>query len=460
MKKNIFWCLSALLLTVSVSTAPGVATPLGQADLQVADLIGATAPTTSAKRDKTYSQVANNEVGKPLTINLLLSYFPFGSGSFPELSHIGLAAVVPKPALKVAQANLGWPTISLTKVVGGLEQPTHITHAGDLSGRLFVVEQKGRVRIVSNGVLLSQPFLDITNRVSCCGEQGLLSVAFPPNYASKKYFYVNYTNKAGDTVVARYRLTSNPNIANPNSEQIVLSVKQPFPNHNGGQLAFGRDGYLYIGMGDGGSGGDPQNNAQNPASLLGKILRIDVESGVTPYAIPPTNPFIQQAGYLKEIWALGLRNPWRFSFDRLTGDLYIADVGQEVYEEVDFQPASSTGGENYGWRLMEGAHCYNSATCNQSGLVLPVTEYNHSQGCSITGGMVYRGWSYQSLRGIYFYADYCSGRIWGLRRRGQVWRNALLLNTSSFGISSFGEDQAGNLYIANLSTGDIYLIKT
>jgi glucose/arabinose dehydrogenase len=213
-------------------------------------------------------------------------------------------------------------------------------------------------------------------------------------------------------------------------------------------------------MGDGGSGGDPQNNAQNPASLLGKILRIDVESGVTPYAIPPTNPFIQQAGYLKEIWALGLRNPWRFSFDRLTGDLYIADVGQEVYEEVDFQPASSTGGENYGWRLMEGAHCYNSATCNQSGLVLPVTEYNHSQGCSITGGMVYRGWSYQSLRGIYFYADYCSGRIWGLRRRGQVWRNALLLNTSSFGISSFGEDQAGNLYIANLSTGDIYLIKT
>ncbi len=360
---------------------------------------------------------------------------------------------------KVAQANPVWPKISLTKVVGGLEQPVHITHAGDRSGRLFVVEQKGRIRIVKNGVLQSQPFLDITNRVSCCGERGLLSVAFPPNYASKKYFYVNYTNKAGNTVVARYRLSGNPNVADSNSEQAVLRVKQPFANHNGGQLAFGRDGYLYIGMGDGGGGGDPQNNAQNPASLLGKLLRIDVESGKTPYAIPPTNPFIQKAGYRKEIWALGVRNPWRFSFDRRTGDLYMGDVGQNAYEEVNVQPASSTGGENYGWKIMEGKHCFNSTTCNQTNLTLPVVEYEHSLGCSVTGGMVYRGRSYQSMQGIYFYGDFCSGRIWGLRRRGKVWQNTLLLDTA-YGISSFGEDQVGNLYVTDLYKGDIYLIKS
>jgi glucose/arabinose dehydrogenase len=390
MKKNIFCYLSTLLLSLSISTAPGVAAPLEQVNSQI------------------------------------------------------------------AQASL--PRISLTKVVGGLTQPVHITHAGDRSGRLFVVEQTGRIRIVTNGVLLNQPFLDITNRVSCCGEQGLLSVAFPPNYASKNYFYVNYTNVAGDTVVARYLITSR-NVADPNSEKILLTIKQPFANHNGGQLAFGPDGYLYIGMGDGGGVGDPQNNAQNPASLLGKILRIDVESGVTPYAIPPTNPFIRTNAYRGEIWALGLRNPWRFSFDRWTGNLYIADVGQGVYEEVNVQSASSPGGENYGWRLMEGAHCYNSNICNQTGLVLPVVEYDHSLGCSVTGGMVYRGRAYRPLWGTYFYGDFCSGRIWGLRRLGQGWQSDLLI-TTPYRISTFGEDQAGNLYIADITNGNIFLITT
>lgn len=321
---------------------------------------------------------------------------------------------------------------------------------------------EGAFALSENGVLLARPFLDITNRVSCCGERGLLSVAFPPNYATKNYFYVNYTNVAGNTVVARYRLTNNPNIADPNSEQIILTVQQPYANHNGGQLAFGRDGYLYIGMGDGGSAGDPQNNAQNPASLLGKILRIDVESGGTPtafYTIPPTNPFIQTPGYRPEIWAIGLRNPWRFSFDRRTGDLYIADVGQTAYEEVNVQLASSLGGENYGWKIMEGARCYNSNTCNPTGLVLPVAEYDHSQGCSITGGRVYRGWRYRAMWGTYFYADYCTGRIWGLKPTPTGWRSVLLLD-SPYNISSFGEDQAGNLYITDIVNGDIYLIKT
>jgi glucose/arabinose dehydrogenase len=239
----------------------------------------------------------------------------------------------------------------------------------------------------------------------------------------------------------------------------VLKVDQPFANHNGGQLAFGRDGYLYIGMGDGGSGGDPQNNGQKPSTLLGKMLRIDVESGQVPYAIPPSNPFRQKAGYRPEIWALGLRNPWRFSFDRETGDLYIGDVGQNAYEEVDFQPSSSKGGQNYGWKIMEGTQCFESNTCDKKGLTLPVVEYEHSQGCSVTGGVVYRGQNYPGMRGIYFYGDYCSGRVWGLKRSGTTWQNTLLSKTS-YSISSFGEDQAGNVYMTDYGSGDIYLIKS
>jgi glucose/arabinose dehydrogenase len=357
-----------------------------------------------------------------------------------------------------ASENFNKLQISLSLKSSGLNQPVHITSANDGSDRLFIVEQSGRIRIIKNGSLLSTPFLDISDRISCCGEQGLLSMAFPPGFIFKDYFYVNYTNISGSTVVARYHVTTNPDIANPNSEEAILLISQPFANHNGGQIAFGPDGYLYIGMGDGGSGGDPLNNAQNPATLLGKMLRIDVESGVSPYSIPGDNPFLQDPGVLNEIWAFGLRNPWRFSFDRLTGDLYIGDVGQNSFEEIDFQSFSSSGGENYGWRIMEGLHCFNPSTgCNQNGLELPVFEYDHSLGCSVSGGEVYRGQESFLMNGIYLFGDFCSGRIWGLQRDGTAWQNRLILN-STLRITSFGEDESRELYVADYLTGDIFKI--
>lgn len=357
----------------------------------------------------------------------------------------------------VAREAVHWPQVALVRQGSGFRFPVHIAHAGDGSGRLFVVEQEGRVRLLHAGVPGSPPFLDIADRVSCCGERGLLSIAFPPGFAQKRYVYANYTDTNGDTVVARYFLTATSGLADPQSEEVVLTVEQPFANHNGGQLAFGPDGFLYVGMGDGGAGGDPQNNGQNPGTLLGKLLRIDVESGQAPYAVPPTNPFVNTPGYRPEIWALGLRNPWRFAFDRQTGDLYIGDVGQNAYEEVDFQPGTSGGGENYGWNIMEGAHCFRSSSCDQRDLVLPVAEYDHAQGCSVTGGMVYRGRRFPRLRGLYFYADYCSGRVWGLRRDGSGWQTTLLLDTP-YTIASFGEDEGGELYLTDYATGDVYML--
>ena len=372
------------------------------------------------------------------------------------------------------------PQVSLMKLVGGLSQPVHITNAGDSSGRIFVVEQPGRIRIIRNGVLQPAAFLDISStaqnpadrKVLFGGEQGLLSVAFPPNFSQKGYFYVNYTRiPDGATIVARYFVTVDPDVADPASEQIILTVTQPFANHNGGQLVFGPDGFLYIGMGDGGSGCDPNNFAQNLTDLpgnqklLGKLLRIDVESGVAPYAIPQTNPLL--SGTVSEIWAFGLRNPWRFSFDRLTGDLYVGDVGQNAFEEIDFQPASSTGGENYGWNIMEGFSFSNVSSsctppclpnCSQAGLTLPVFVYSHAQGdCSITGGMVYRGKVFKNMDGLYFYGDFCTGRIWGLRHVGSAWENSLLVDPP-FQITSFGEDEVGQLYVTDYLTGSIYRI--
>ncbi len=355
------------------------------------------------------------------------------------------------------------PPIALTPVITGLTQPVHITHAGDGSGRLFLVQQTGQIKIFQNGALSPVPFLDISSRVSCCGEQGLLSIAFPPQFAQKGYFYASYTNISGNSVISRFSLTANPDVADPATEQILLMVTQPFSNHNGGLMAFGPDGFLYIGFGDGGSGGDPNNFAQNLTDLpgnqklLGKMLRIDVESGTQPYAIPPTNPLLN--GVRSEIWALGLRNPWRFSFDRQTGDLYIADVGQASFEEIDFQPAASPGGQNYGWRLMEGNHCFNPPTnCNDGTLTLPVHEYDHTQGdCSVIGGFVYRGTRYVSMQGVYFYGDLCSGRIWGLRNLGGIWQNQLLID-SSLSITTFGEDENGEIYVADYAAGVIYRI--
>ncbi|MCS6781435.1 MAG: PQQ-dependent sugar dehydrogenase, partial [Geminicoccaceae bacterium] len=258
-------------------------------------------------------------------------------------------------------------------------------------------------------------------------------MAFAPDYATNGRFYVYYVNVAGDLVIARYHVSTNPDVADVNSEQIVLTIPHPIHNnHNGGQLAFGpNDGLLYIGPGDGGSGGDPPNNAQNPAQLLGKLLRINVEAGnpVT-YTIPTTNPFTQTSGYRGEIWALGLRNPWRFSFDRATGDLFIADVGQYAWEEVNYQPANSNGGQNYGWRCFEGNADYNTSGCGPRGnYTFPVSAYGRDQGCSVTGGYVYRGALYPNLTGRYLYSDFCSGRIWSLRFTGAAWENVELLNS-------------------------------
>jgi len=350
--------------------------------------------------------------------------------------------------------------IRLEPIISSLTNPVAITHAGDGSGRLFITEQGGRILIYDGSELLPAPFLDISALLSTGGERGLLSVAFHPDYASNGHFYVNYTNTDGHTVIARYTVSNDPNLANPASAITVLTIVQPYSNHNGGQLQFGPDGYLYIGMGDGGDAGDPNNYAQNPDSLLGKMLRIDVDSDV-PYGVPPDNPFISNEQARDEIWALGLRNPWRFSFDRSTGDLFIGDVGQGSWEEIDYQPAGSTGGENYGWRLMEGNNCFNPSTnCNDGSLTLPVIEYGHDFGCSVTGGYRYRGKGNPLLSELYIYGDFCSGRIWGAKPGGDGnWSAEELLDTN-LKISAFGEDEVGELYVVYRAApgGSVYRI--
>jgi len=345
--------------------------------------------------------------------------------------------------------------VRLVEVAGGLEDPVYLANAGDGSGRVFVVEQAGRIRVAGGGAAASAPFLDISAIVRSGGERGLLSVAFHPEYARNGFFYVNYTDRDGDTVVARYAVSSDAGRVDPASANEVITVDQPYRNHNGGQIQFGPDGYLYIGMGDGGWAGDPRHRAQNLRSLLGKILRLDVDSDA-PYSVPPDNPFVMTKGAAPEIWALGVRNPWRFSFDRLTGDLYIGDVGQNKWEEIDVQPAESRGGENYGWRIMEGAHCFNPATgCARPDLTLPVYEYSQSEGCSVTGGYVYRGGSLPDLEGTYIFADYCAGTIWGLTRHDDGSRSRTTLVETGFAVSSFGEDEAGELYVLDYSAGRV-----
>jgi glucose/arabinose dehydrogenase len=350
--------------------------------------------------------------------------------------------------------------IALEQITSGLQSPVAITHAGD--SRLFITQQRGTVVIWDGTRILPTPFLDIQNLVLCCGERGLLSVAFHPRFAENGYFYIDYTEQAGpgNTVVARYSVSAtDPNRADPASAKALLRIPQPFSNHNGGQLAFGPDGYLYIGMGDGGSGGDPDNRAQNLADRLGKILRIDVDAG-EPYASPASNPFVARAGARPEIWAYGLRNPWRFGFDRATGDLWIADVGQGSWEEIDFQPATSIGGENYGWRRMEGTHCFTpTSNCSEAGMILPVIEYGHGAGaCSVTGGYVYRGARYPRMHGTYFYGDYCNGMIWGATRAVNGAVNSSLLVDTNFAISTFGEDLNGEIYVADYNAGRLYHI--
>ncbi len=331
-----------------------------------------------------------------------------------------------------------------------------IANAGDGSHRLFLVEQQGRVFVLDGGLELGQPFLDIRNKVRSSGnEQGLLSLAFAPDFQESGVFYVWYTNLFGATVLERYRVSQNPDAADPSSGEIVLDVPQPFENHNGGRLRFGPDGMLYLGLGDGGGAFDPQGNGQAGDTLLGKLIRVDVAAGNGTYAIPPDNPFAASGSVLGEIWALGLRNPWRISFDSATGDLFIADVGQNDTEEVNFQAANSNGGENYGWAIMEGSQCVVSG-CAQSGLTLPVAEYGHGPHCSISGGEVYRGSAYPGLEGMYLYGDFCSGVIWGLSRNAGQWQLEQLLD-SDLNITTFGLGEDGHVYVADRSTG-VYLI--
>jgi glucose/arabinose dehydrogenase len=368
----------------------------------------------------------------------------------------------PSPSTSASLAPLAGTR--LEQVVTGLSSPIGITSAGDGSGRLFVNEQDGRIRVVeADGTLREQPFVDLSNRVEAGGERGLLGVAFHPKFATNGRVFVHYS-RAGDgaTVISELTAAADHETASAESERVIFTLSQPFPNHNGGQIGFGPDGYLYIGLGDGGSEGDPYGNGQNRQVLLGKILRIDVDQPPAAdrgYAIPTNNPYarggISPGDGLPEIWAYGLRNPWRFSFDRATGDLYIGDVGQNAWEEVDHQPADSRGGENYGWDIFEATHC--SSDCGSITPVPPVAEYPHTEGCSVTGGYLYRGTRQPSLLGTYLFADYCSGTVWTLPSAGNGVTPRTLAETG-LQISSFGEGDDGEIYLVDRSGGGLYRI--
>ena len=367
------------------------------------------------------------------------------------------------------------PKLRLEKILDQLVLPVQITHAGDGSGRIFIVEQQGRINIVRNGQAGSTLFLDITDRVNCCEERGLFNVAFPPSFPISNKFYLSYSNSDDNTVVSRFAVTDDPDIADPASEEILLTVPQPHHVHNGGRLAFGPDdGYLYFGVGDGGSEGHPVHFPQNPALLLGKILRIDVEAGIQPYAIPASNPFVRHEEFRPEIWALGLRNPWGFAFDDQTGDLYIPDAGHNDREELNFQQGSSSGGENYGWPTIEGTRCLRfenlPVPCRQAGIFHPpIAEYDHARGCAIVGGVVYRGSELPHLSGRFLFADFCRGDIWAMQKRDSAaatpssqfgigpWHSELLLNART-PVSTIGEDEEGNVYVAGYQEGSIYKV--
>lgn len=360
------------------------------------------------------------------------------------------------PVRQVAPFDPGSFTLSFQETGRGFKDPTWITHAGDGSGRLFVLERAGIVRVLENGGPRAEPFLDIRSLVKAGGEQGLLGLAFHPRFAENGRLFVYYTARTdkSDNTLAEYRVVPGSDRADPASGRVLFAVPDFAVNHNGGMLTFGPDGYLYIGMGDGGGGGDPQKNGQNTNAMLGKIHRIDVNSG-DPYGIPADNPFAQGGGR-PEVWAYGLRNPWRFSFDRVTNDMWIGDVGQGQWEEINFAPAGMPGGRNYGWSVLEGTHCYGRSECDSAAKEPPVFEYGHEGGnCSVTGGYVYRGAASPVLVGAYLFADYCSGRFWALARDGGVWRATELLK-AKMQPSTFGEDEAGELYVADIGGGSIY----
>ena len=361
-----------------------------------------------------------------------------------------LGRLAPRP-LRPMRVKRTFPNLTFQRL-------TNLVQPDDGHDHIFVTEQAGRIRVFPNDQQTTEAaiFMDISDRVSeASNEEGLLGLAFDPGYRDNGYFYVYYSAaNPRRSVLSRFSVSQDdPNSADPNSESIIMEIPQPFPNHNGGQLAFGLDGYLYIGLGDGGAGGDPRGNGQNVGTLLASILRIDVSGGKSS-RVPPDNPFVGVEGARKEIWAYGLRNPWRFSFDEHTGLLWVADVGQSRWEEIDIVKV----GLNYGWNIMEGPHCFSTSTnCDKTGLELPLWEYDHSDGCSITGGYVYRGRGTPSLLGAYVYGDYCSGKIWGLRYDGNIVTEQMLLIDSEVLITSFGQDLARNLYILSRSEGIYYL---
>jgi glucose/arabinose dehydrogenase len=389
-----------------------------------------------------------------------------GAGAKPTGATVARAAIAvqPRPTVAAAPAafNPNGIAISLRQVVGTFDHPVLVTSPRDGSRRLFVVEQSGRVRIIYNGAVLTTPFVNVSNLISTGGERGLLGLAFHPSFKTNGKIYVNYTNTAGNTVIAEYHITTSANHVTASTARRIMTIAQPYPNHNGGGIAFGPDGFLYIGMGDGGSGGDPQNRAQSLNSLLGKMLRIDVNgrTATRAYRIPSTNPYVGRTG-LDQIWSRGLRNPWRWSFDRLKGDLWIGDVGQDRYEEIDRSTAASGRGRaaNYGWRLFEGRHCFNPPTgCVRTGKTMPIVEYSHASGCSVTGGYVYRGPAYPMLYGGYFFGDYCSGKIWTISSAATSPATPVELLDTGFNISSFGQNDAGELYVVDHTGGHIYQV--
>ncbi len=376
------------------------------------------------------------------------------------------AADIFKQADPTAVPLIGPPANPVTAVTlhpiltTGLRKPVYLTHAGD--ARLFVAEQDGRVRIIENGDLLREPVLDVSAILATDGsERGLLGLAFHPKFAQNGYFYIVYTNKDGDTEITRYSASAtDPNRADPDSAQLLFLIDQPYGNHNGGQLAFGPDGYFYVGLGDGGAVGDPYDNAQDPGTVLGSILRVDVDSD-TPYAIPPDNPFVGQRGALGEVWMIGLRNPWAFGFDALTGDLYITDVAQDGLEEINFHPANSPAGVNFGWPYREGSRCYEAEECRSEGLRMPILEYPHGvDGCAVIGGQVYRGQQFPALAGNYFFSDFCSGKIWALRYdvAAEEWVRTAVAETNTQ-VSAISADANDELYAIDYRQGGIWQIR-
>ena len=372
---------------------------------------------------------------------------------------LAAAGCSPGPSPSTSGTGL---TVDVGVAVDGFDAPLDVTNAGDGSGRLFVVEQAGRIRVVKDGTLVEKPFLDITGRIASGGERGLLGLAFHPDYPTDPRFFVNYTDRDGNTVVSSFTVSpTDPDVADPDSETSLMHIGQPFANHNGGAVVFGPDGMLYIATGDGGSGGDPQGNGQRLDTYLGKILRIDVDPPVgsaTSYEVPPDNPFLSTAGAKPEIWLYGLRNPWRMRFDHATGDLWIGDVGQNAWEEVDVVRAGRKG-LDFGWNVTEANHCFNpSSGCDQTGLTLPVAEYDHDFGCAVIGGVVVRDPSQGRLDGGYLFGDACSDNLWVLDPAGDTLREATLVTKMGRSLSSIGEGEDGSVYATSLGSGELLRI--